>query len=261
MAQKTRIQPGSVANIFIRCLLSDAGQLLGGLSNEQWSATVEYFEHRCPYSDVPITEETAVQDHAIPINRQHCGLHLYGNILPCAHEANARKHHKHFRDFVTDPQRLQKIEEFIEQSGYWEKAAMLGDLEAYCRTQYDVVTGLCARNKDYLNRITEGNVASESPASPTSPLDIQQTANAGTLPISLTPSPASVFKEALLRNKRAWITVHYEDGRQEVSEWTAENFKATSNVLGNLRTRPNFRQGAWQKHGIRRVSVTIDRPQ
>lgn len=162
MAQKMlRKNPGDVANTFIRCLLSDAGEILGGITDEQWSSTLEYFEYRCPYTGVAITDEYAVKDHAIPINRDHCGLHLYGNVLPCTDEANRKKHRHHYSDFVTDRNRLEKIESFLEYTGYWEKARSLGDLQAYCKTQYEVITGLCQRNKDYLRRIT-GQISDDS---------------------------------------------------------------------------------------------------
>ena len=207
MARKMlRKNPGDVANTFIRCLLADAGEILGGITDEQWSSTFEYFEFRCPYTGVAITDESAVKDHAIPLNKDHCGLHLYGNVLLCTDEANRQKHRHHYRDFVTDRNRLEKIESFLEHTGYWDKAKTLGNLQAYCQTQYEVITGFCQRNKDYLRRIT-GQISDDSNV-----LDATEQIAVGThsdrddvLPISLEPASEAVFKEALLRTKRAWI--------------------------------------------------------
>ena len=35
---------------------------------------------------------------------------------------------------------------------------------------------------------------------------------------------------------------------------------STSNVIGNLRSRPEFRAGKWQARGIASLRVTIERP-
>src|SRR5438034_6431717 len=111
--QAKRTRPGDVANAFIRCFLSDAAEWAGGLlTDKQWLDTLEYFEYRCVYADQPISLKEAVKDHAIPINKEHCGLHLYGNVLPCTAEANADKGAKPYHEFVRDPNRRQKIEAF-----------------------------------------------------------------------------------------------------------------------------------------------------
>ena len=81
-----------------------------------------------------------------------------------------------------------------------------------------------------------------------------------TLPIILIPSPAEVFRRALMRTKQAWILVTYRDGREEVRRWKAPKISATSNIIGNLRSRPEFRPGTWQRSGIASVQVSIERP-
>ena len=67
--------------------------------------------------------------------------------------------------------------------------------------------------------------------------------------------------DALLRNKKAWIQVTYRDGQTEVQPWNAGNMRPTSNVIGNLRSRPEFRNNAWEQNGIASVRVTIDEPE
>ena len=81
-----------------------------------------------------------------------------------------------------------------------------------------------------------------------------------TLPITLVPSPAEVFRKALMRTRQAWILVTYRDGREEVRSWRAPRISATSNIIGNLRSRPEFRGNAWQQNGIANVQVSIERP-
>ena len=75
------------------------------------------------------------------------------------------------------------------------------------------------------------------------------------LPITLNPIDPSVFKEQLIKRKAAEITTFYKDGRTVTRLWIANRFSATSNVFGNLRSRPEFRQGEWQAHGIIKVHV------
>lgn len=77
------------------------------------------------------------------------------------------------------------------------------------------------------------------------------------LNIELNPSDRKEFKNKLLANKGAWITTFYRDGRSHKDFWNAQNITESSNVLGNLRSRPNFRNGKWQQLGIKKVLVSI----
>jgi hypothetical protein len=79
----------------------------------------------------------------------------------------------------------------------------------------------------------------------------------GTLPITLHPPRATDFKHQLLKFKRAEITIHYGDGRTETRQWNASGFSESSNVFGNLRSRPEFRRGEWQSRGIVKVHVRV----
>ena len=80
------------------------------------------------------------------------------------------------------------------------------------------------------------------------------------LPITLYPPNSDDFLSALLRTKEAWIEVLYQDGTREVRQWKATQMKPTSNVIGNLRSRPEFRNDAWQKLGIAAVRASIEHP-
>ena len=93
----------------------------------------------------------------------------------------------------------------------------------------------------------------------TVPQSTRENQRGPTLPITLEPPNSEDFLAALLRTKKAWIEVSYEDGRKEVRPWNATQMKPTSNVRGNLRSRPEFRNRVWQQLGIASLRVTIER--
>lgn len=78
------------------------------------------------------------------------------------------------------------------------------------------------------------------------------------LPIELNPSGEDEFKRKLLLTKKAYITIFYANGTNEKKLWKANSFRESSGVLGNLRSRPEFRNGEWQKRGIIKVFVSIN---
>ena len=80
------------------------------------------------------------------------------------------------------------------------------------------------------------------------------------LPITLEPRNTKHFHDELLRTKEAWIQVLYSDGRKEIRRWNAQYMSPSSNVIGNLRSRPEFRAGNWQRNGIVSLRVSIERP-
>lgn len=77
------------------------------------------------------------------------------------------------------------------------------------------------------------------------------------LPITLDPPSIEEFTSRLLDSKRAELSVHYETGKTETRPWNAQRLSEASNLLGNLRSRPLFRQGEWQKKGIIKVHVRV----
>ena len=98
----------------------------------------------------------------------------------------------------------------------------------------------------------------------TNPPSAKQTRREGrqgpTLPITLDPQDSADFLDALLRTKEAWLEVSYSDGRKEVRRWNASFMSTSSNVIGNLRSRPEFRNGTWQKNGIASLRVSVEHP-
>lgn len=80
------------------------------------------------------------------------------------------------------------------------------------------------------------------------------------LPIELDPPEKGAFLDALLRTKEAWVEESYRDGRREVRRWDAARMKPSSDVIRNIRSRPEFRAGEWQRRGITSVRVSIEAP-
>ena len=151
--QKRQHNPGDAASAFIRVLLSEAGRLAGGLTDSEWEDTMAHFDHCCAYTGEPLTNETTRQEHAIPINRESCGLHLYGNVVPATKEANRRKSSKHKEFLKDDPHRLHRIEKFMENAGYHERTRPFGEFHLFCQAQCRLITSLCDANKDYLQEL------------------------------------------------------------------------------------------------------------
>lgn len=77
------------------------------------------------------------------------------------------------------------------------------------------------------------------------------------LPISLFPPGHEEFKDRLLDRGEAGIEILYEDGSVDRRTWRISRFTRDSNVYGNLRSRPEFRQGVWQHNGIVKVNVRV----
>lgn len=88
-------------------------------------------------------------------------------------------------------------------------------------------------------------------------LNQPHTISSNILNIELNPSDEYDFKRKLLLKKEAIITVYYSNGTTSSKIWNAYNFKESSGVKNNLRSRPEFRNGEWQKRGIVKVVVTI----
>ena len=98
----------------------------------------------------------------------------------------------------------------------------------------------------------------------TSPPSAKRTRRDGrqglTLPITLDPQDSADFLDALLRTKEAWFEVSYSDGHKEVHRWDASRMSATSKVIGNVRSRSEFRNGTWQQNGIASLRVSVEHP-
>jgi len=101
-------------------------------------------------------------------------------------------------------------------------------------------------------------LARETPANPRRTR--RTTGQDAVLTITLEPSSPEAFKDELLRTKQAWIVETYLDGSEKVRLWNAERISRSSNIIGNLRSRPEFRVGTWQRNGLVSVLVSIEKP-
>ena len=195
------------------------------------------------------------------MNRAHCGLHLYGNVVPATRQANQRKAGSHYREFLEDGDQLERIDAFLRESGYWERVATFGNLQSYCEAQYRAIDALCRVNRQYLSSLLP------NAPQPEKERETNHTEGApkvhggkGALPIVLDPSPETTFRMALLRQRHAWIVEEYGDGRRSVRRWSAANMSESSKIIGNLRSRPQYRKGTWERAGLKSLIVSIREP-
>jgi hypothetical protein len=77
------------------------------------------------------------------------------------------------------------------------------------------------------------------------------------LPIILIPADRDEFKAALLKSRTAEIVTTYLNGEEKRRLWKASFLSESSNVIGNLRSRPEFRAGQWQANSITKVTVRV----
>ena len=152
-----RTHPADSANSFVRNLLCNIGEVLGGFSDSDLKKTRKYFNNCCPYTGCKLTAKNSVLDHVIPLNRANCGLHLYGNIVPSSRQANDGKHSKNFEEFLLSDseifdgidmkvrkERIEKIKEFQKQSGYLEKIDTMPNFEEFVQGKYKIVQQLAS---------------------------------------------------------------------------------------------------------------------
>ena len=78
------------------------------------------------------------------------------------------------------------------------------------------------------------------------------------LPIELIPNDSEDFLKLLLKTKEAEIITYYQNGTKDSKIWNASNMSAKSNVIHNLRSRPEFRNPNWQKANIIKVVVEVN---
>lgn len=79
----------------------------------------------------------------------------------------------------------------------------------------------------------------------------------GALPITIFPSDKRDFAKRFMETGYAVIRTTYFDGSQKEQGWYKKGFSQTSDVITNLRSRPEFRQGKWQSAGIKEVFAYI----
>lgn len=143
-----------------------------------------------------------------------------------------------------------KLRELIKQDFISEYDAELID-----SVLEDIRIELATVNKAFLK---QEHTVQKTPTPQTSVVKSNYNYSSTTLPILLDPANELEFKRKLLSTKRAYITTYFANGTSEKKTWNAYSFRETSQVLGNIRSRPEFRQGEWQKRKIVKVRVSIN---
>ncbi len=121
---------------------------------------------------------------------------------------------------------------FIEQHSPMSKAVLI--LCKSCHIKYDN-----KRNSQPINLINNSEKSADL------------------LPIELHPHDSNEFLDKILITKNALIKIHYTSGQVEEKIWRVSRLSRTSNILGNLRSRPEFRNNRWQTLGISKVIVQV----
>ncbi len=262
--QTKKWNPGDAANAFVRGHPVRRGEHYWAGSRKPngrrpWSGSMGGAHTRVRPGQA-LGDGAAERDHAIPLNRTHCGLHLFGNVVPSTKDANRQKAGNHYRQFLQDHDRIERIDALLRESRYKERIAAFGNLRQYCEAQYRAIDTLCRVNRQYLSSLLPASHEDDNTAGGSDKDRRATTERAGVLPIRLDPEPEAVFLKALLRHRRAWITEIHRDGSRQVQPWKADNMAPTSGVIANVRGRPRYRKDSWEPLGITSLVVSIRRP-
>ena len=112
-------------------------------------------------------------------------------------------------------------------------------------------------HRKYDSQVPQSTQENISNSYPQNEIPISVNHDDGYLPITLDPADPGIFKQELLHSKQAVIETTYKDGKVERKSWNASRFSVSSNVFGNLRSRPEYRSGNWQTRGIVKVHVRV----
>ncbi len=156
-----RTHSADAANIFVRNLLCDISEVFGGYSKADEEKTLKYFGNKCAYTGQKLTDKNTSMDHLVAHNRSECGLHLYGNIVPCDSRVNKSKGSKSFETFLNSDSeylkdmdsserkaRIEFIREFQTKSGYEKKAALIAGLKTKIDDSYSEIQELAKTRFD-----------------------------------------------------------------------------------------------------------------
>jgi 5-methylcytosine-specific restriction endonuclease McrA len=111
-----------ISNSAIRIFLQDVGRFYDqergyapfSPTANQKDQLLEYFSYRCCFCNVEIDSKTLSQDHLIPMNKTHLGLHAWGNVVPCCSSCNNEKQQKNWRAFL--PRKSNEVEAQIRSA-------------------------------------------------------------------------------------------------------------------------------------------------
>jgi hypothetical protein len=142
---------------------------------------------------------------------------------------------------------MNEIGEFYESNHLLVLIAVVVLLGLYIRS-------IKNRKRDVIpkqSKTEEDNKIKESPIS-------ESSFYSASLPIELIPNDSEDFLQILLKTKEAEIITYYQNGTKDSKIWNASKMTAESNVIHNLRSRPEFRNPNWQKANIIKVVVEVN---
>lgn len=268
---KGRMNPGDVANHLVRCMLADASEIIGSWTGADRERTLAYFDYRCAFTGGLYDQATFVWDHLVPHNKESCGLHTYGNLVPATREANNVKADRDFREFLrhdriairdtsaTDRDaRIRKLEAFQSESGYHKLSENLGGLSTICMEQYERMKAICQENKE---AVRAHLAPLSAQLNPEAGKNARRSIAAGdALPIDYEVTPPSEFLAKFLEAGVAFIEEHYADGHTQIRQWKARKLTPRSNLVANIRSKPEYRYGKWQAAGLCRLVLRLTHP-
>ncbi|HEV8515920.1 MAG TPA: HNH endonuclease [Cyclobacteriaceae bacterium] len=122
-----------ISNSAIRIFLQKVGEFYDKTrgfekftpTKKQAMELLVYFNNKCCYCGEEITLKDYSQDHIIPMNKEHLGLHAWGNVIPCCRRCNNAKQQKNWEPFLKQKsdekefnQRKSLITLFIKEKKY-----------------------------------------------------------------------------------------------------------------------------------------------
>ncbi len=160
-----------VPNLYIRYLLGQISKELGGFTSKDWDDANRFFGNSCAYTGLEDPDNQFLQmDHVVPHNREHGGLHIRGNVVPCCPEANEAKLSQTLDEFFASSApclqhltqeereaRKQRILEFQRLNGYDKIAEKIShDILKQLQSEYEKVRELAQTSaRDIVKELRE----------------------------------------------------------------------------------------------------------
>ena len=122
-----------IANSAIRIFLQEVGKFYDTArgfepfvpKKAQKQELLEFFAYACCFCGDEISVSALSQDHLIPMNKTHLGLHAWGNVVPCCSHCNNKKQQRPWEAYLTETttsrvnkRRKKRIHDFIAVKKY-----------------------------------------------------------------------------------------------------------------------------------------------
>ncbi len=271
---------GDVSNQAVRNVLTEISKnISGNFTEQEMHDTLDHFGWKCPYTDRDLRASIAnkdgsyATDHIYPQNKEWCGLNVKGNLVIVDKAANAAKkgmdvetfllHDKDFfgeLDAKTRQDRLQAIKDFQQQCGY-DPDRIRTIVSPLVEAHYvEVRANQDKCISDTLDALKVANIHTVTKAPSRAETVVTATTKSkkrNSLPeLIFYPADEQQFKKELLNRKKAHFVLTYDSGAIKTSPWKADKLDSTSDIRGNIQSRPFWR--AKKKEGLVKVEVFVD---